>query len=1067
MTGIRFERGAGSASEAVDLDPGQRAVLELPDGASAAVLGAPGTGKTTTLVGLVADRVLARGWSPDELLVLSSSRAAATRLRDRLALRIGRPSTGPLARTAASLAFEIAGAAARADGAEPPRLVTASELDADIAAILDGHIESGTGPVWPDDLDAGVRRLRGFRTELRDLMARATEYDIPPAELRELGRRTDRPEWVAAADFLDEYLRIVSTSRSAQLDPAELARFAEAEIVRGRPGDRVSRLRMVLIDDLQEATESTIALVRALASRGVAIVAFGDPDVAANAFRGGEPSALGRLATELGLPQVTTFVLDTAHRQPVPLRAFTAAITERIGTAAAGAQRRAHAGRSAETGPGDPPPLARIEATTPARQWAAIARLLREEHLLRGVPWSRLAVVVRSAGTAPGIARALALAEVPTRTSGGGVTLRDDAAARALLTIVDIAIGRTALTPELAAELLTGPFGGLDPLTLRRLRLSLRAEELAGGGARPTGELLVEALEEPGRLVTIDSRPARTAARLAETLAQLRASDGSIEDLLWIAWDRSRLAGAWRQQALGSGVTAVEANRLLDGVVALFSAAKRFAERRPDTPPAEFLAEVLDAEVPEDLIAPARSDEAVLVTTPSGTVGLEFDTVVIAALQDGAWPNLRPRGSLLSAQHLARAREEDAGATRIDDRKLVLDDELRMFALASSRATQRVVLAAVANDDEAPSPFFALLPPSPLLDSSSAPPLSLRGLTGRLRRTVADPRASEAERAAAASSLAELARLGLPGAAPQDWHGLLALSTTGPLFEGDTIPVSPSRIERLEESPLDWFLESIAGGDSGVVAGVGTLLHWAMETVEDPQVERLWAAVESRWRELVFEAPWLAERQRRLARVFTEGLAEYLADFRATGGELAAAEGRFHLRYGELPPRPPVEPVEGEAGAPVADEGPRPAVEVRGSIDRVERTRDGAIVIVDLKTGRPITSAAAISAHPQLGAYQLAYAAGELDEALGATEHHAGGAKLLYVREGIGGKRYREAVQPPLDIEGLAAVEARLLRAATLIAAAEFDGAVELEQFGGFGTTPRLRLHRVRAVSSD
>ncbi len=145
--------------------------------------------------------------------------------------------------------------------------------------------------------------------------------------------------------------------------------------------------------------------------------------------------------------------------------------------------------------------------------------------------------------------------------SGGGVTLRDDTAARALLTIVDVAIGRTPLTAELAAEILTGPFGGLDALTLRRLRLALRAEELAGGGTRPTGELLVEALAQPGRLVTIDSRPARTASRLADTLQKLRDSDGSIEDLLWIAWDRSGLATPWREQALGSGVTAVEAKR--------------------------------------------------------------------------------------------------------------------------------------------------------------------------------------------------------------------------------------------------------------------------------------------------------------------------------------------------------------------------------------------------------------------------------------------------------------------------------------------------------------------------
>ena len=93
--------------------------------------------------------------------------------------------------------------------------------------------------------------------------------------------------------------------------------------------------------------------------------------------------------------------------------------------------------------------------------------------------------------------------------------------------------------------------------------------------------------------------------------------------------------------------------------------------------------------------------------------------------------------------------------------------------------------------------------------------------------------------------------------------------------------------------------------------------------------------------------------------------------------------------------------------------------------------------------------------------------AGLIDEALGDVPHRAGGAKLLYVREGVNGKRYREGVQAALDAEGLAAVEQRLLQAAALIAAAEFEGALELEQFGGYGTIPRLRLHRVRAVSSD
>src|SRR4051794_17626474 len=95
-------------------DVTQAAVIGLPDGVSAAVIGAPGSGKTATLVELVAERVGRPGWSASEIVALTTNRVSATRLRDALALRLGVPTSGPLARTVNSLAFEIVGAAAAA-----------------------------------------------------------------------------------------------------------------------------------------------------------------------------------------------------------------------------------------------------------------------------------------------------------------------------------------------------------------------------------------------------------------------------------------------------------------------------------------------------------------------------------------------------------------------------------------------------------------------------------------------------------------------------------------------------------------------------------------------------------------------------------------------------------------------------------------------------------------------------------------------------------------------------------------------------------------------------------------
>jgi superfamily I DNA/RNA helicase/RecB family exonuclease len=1031
---IGFKREEPRVAAPVALDPSQQAVVELADGVSAAVLGAPGTGKTTTLVELVADRVQHRGWTPDQLVVLTTSRASATRLRDAIAARLGITTTGPVARTVNSLAFEIVGAAARASGAPVPRLVTGGEQDADIAGLLEGAIENGIGPVWPAELTPDVRRTRRFRAELRDLMARATEFGVTTEALRDFGRTTRRPAWVAAADFIDEYLQVVPVFRENQLDTAELGRFAIRAIESGEAGERVDALRLVIVDDLQEATESTLSLLAALAARGVAVIAFGDPDVAANAFRGGEPDALGRLGQVLGV-DAATLVLATAHRQDPALRALTAAVTGRIGTASAGRQRAAEAGRPA----GDMP-IAVIEAQTPAREWSTIARRLRERHLLDGVSWERLAVIVRSGAQVELVRRSLAHADVPVRTAVGGTALRDEPAVRALLTLVDVGIGRTAMTAALAEELLTGPFGGLDRLGLRRLKLALRAEELAGGRNRPSGELLVDALQAAAGFATIDHRVGRAATRLAETLGELRRSDGTIEELLWLAWERSGLARSWQDQALGSGVTAAEANRNLDGIVALFTAAKRFAERRPSDPPAAFLTTVLDAEVPEDTLSPQPHDDAVLITTPAGAVGLEFDTVVVAGLQDGIWPNPRLRGSMLEPQELVRL-VTGVDSSSIDERRQVLGDELRLFALAVSRATEQLVLAAVANDDEAPSVLLSLAPDDAVVLGTDQVPLSLRAITARLRRQLADRRTPAAARSAAAAALAALAEQAVAGADPSQWHGLLEPSSTGPLFDGLPVPVSPSNIESVESSALDWFVESIGGAPGGVAANVGTILHWAMETVPEPDADALWTAVEERWGELLFEAPWLAERQRRIARRLTEALAEYLGDFAGLGKRVIGAEKRFEFTVDD-------------------------AV-VRGSIDRVELSRDGEVVIVDLKTGTPITSQSRTDEHSQLLAYQLAYAEGVLDEALAEHgEHRGGGAKLLFIKEGIGAKLYREAVQAPLEPEQLEQFRERIRGASKLIAAASFDGAIELPMYGYSNRSP-LQSMRVRAVSSD
>ncbi|WP_186315207.1 UrvD/REP family ATP-dependent DNA helicase [Curtobacterium sp. BH-2-1-1] len=1029
-------------------DPAQDAVLALPDGVHAAVLGAPGTGKTTTLARLVArrmnrsDAVSSDGHAT--VVALTSARTAATALRDRLAATVDRVVPGALARTVNSLAFQVVAHAAAAQGQDAPTLLTGGEQDRIIGDLLAGHDADGTGPAWPEPITAVVRERAGFRTALRDVMMRAVAAGIEPEDMRELGDEAGRPEWRAVGDFVDEYRAALTAFRSTSLDAAELVAYATAAVLRGQVPPSVAALRLVVVDDTQELVEGEVALLGALARSGTQVVAFGDPDIASSAFRGAEPDVLGRLAVRLGVPRVEEIVLGTVHRHPAPIRELVGAVTGRIGAAAAGRQRTA----TASTTDARSDAVLHLEAGSRSALVVAVARRLREHRLLDGVPWHRMAVVTRSGAAIPELVRALSVAEVPATAGAAPVRPRDDSAARALLDAAAVSLDVLPLDADLATAFATGPLGGLDTLAMRRLRLALRREELAGGGTRTADELLVEALGAPERLATVDAGFARRATRLARSLVQARAdADGgaSIEEILWGLWERSGLAGVWGGQSAAGGVGAAEADRHLDAVVGLFTAAKRFVERTPDAPARVFVDDLLGADLPEDSIGPDRTAGRVRVLTPSATIGLECDVVVVLGLQDGVWPNTRVRGSLLDPDGLVRAANGIAHGP-VDDRAAVVADELRLFARAVSRATTQVVVGTVANDDEAPSPFVRLVPVPPDRQSA-AHPLSLRGLAGSLRRrvvTTGDPEA--------ASALARLAEAEVPGASPDDWYGLAEPTTDDPLVDLDAPPaplheggepvapavsVSPSRIGTFEECPVHWFVQTFGGGAPSPAMGIGTIVHETMEHATAVDVESLWERVEARWGELTFESPWVADRERARTRRMIEGLSDYLRTFAGAGRRLLGAETSFALETG--PAR------------------------LRGSIDRIEVDPDGRVSVVDLKTGRSMPSEKNdMPAHPQLGAYQLAVEDGAV-EGVPAGSAMAD-ARLVFVQNPRSGSAYSERTQHAFDDEARAAYRERLHEVARGMAGRTFLARVD-DHCAKARTGVECRIHVVGEVT--
>jgi superfamily I DNA/RNA helicase len=266
------------------LDEAQQRVVDHKGG-PLLVLAGPGTGKTTTIVAAVAERIERRGIDPRRILVLTFSRKAAGELRDRITARLGRTTSEPLALTFHSYAYALVRREFVLAGDQPPRLLSAPEQLLEIRRLLRGEIADGAGN-WPDERRPALA-TRGFAEELRDVLMRAAERGLDGKALRQLGRRSGRDDWVAAGAFLDRYSARFDLAPVPAYDYAEIVRIAASLLTRQATRQRErDAYDAVFVDEYQDCDPAQEALLRALAGDGRDLVAVGDPDQSIYAFRG-------------------------------------------------------------------------------------------------------------------------------------------------------------------------------------------------------------------------------------------------------------------------------------------------------------------------------------------------------------------------------------------------------------------------------------------------------------------------------------------------------------------------------------------------------------------------------------------------------------------------------------------------------------------------------------------------------------------------------------------------------------------------------------------------------------
>lgn len=1023
--------------------------VDLPVDQSAILIGAAGTGKTTALLTRLTALVQGGIISTDQAVVVMPHRAAASAVRDQLIIDIGVSSDGPLVRSIASIAFEIV---AEAHG-RPVTLLTGSEHDQLIRDLLEGEIEDNADGYWPAQIGRDVRAVGAFRAELREALLRLTEHGIDPDQASDhafFEAHADRhPEWRALARFASQVRRVGAEAYPDQRDSASLVTEAATIVASGGVGGLAGRLRVVFVDDVHESTESTLSLLRALHARGVAICATGNPDVASSGFRLGRTDSVALFSQRVA-PGAERYALSHSHRMGRSIAQAYRQLTSAIGTSGVVEQRVFVDDEAAPAGR-----VVSLTAPTARQEVERIADVIRSLRLGDDqIDYREMVVVTRSATAARQVEGMLARAGVVTVRNAARLLLAKEPGSRWLVQLAWLCYQSDPFGPDSSVEnipehirtVLESPLGGLDPLALRRLRRQLRSRALTEYPAgefdpRFSGEALLRAaMRTPSEFDQLGTPEGQRAFEAARAVAELsrRVNDLSVEELIYELWLRSNTEDALIRASAGTGVMADEAHRALDAVVSLQAAARRFTERRPDESGEVFLAELRGADIADDALVPDRVDDAVLVTTPSALIGRNYRVVILAGLQRGRWPNLRPRHQLLGIDRLLAWRAGDTGPVDPSSmRDELRSDEYRLAALAVSRARDLVVLSAVQSDDDTPSPLLVL--GQPVAGDSEAPELALRlpgarSYVARLRRRLVQSVQVGNPDEAAATALARLAGEGYHGAHPDDWYGLVERSTQDPVL-GQDPRVSPSSVEKLESSPLRWFIDTYAPEPSDPSRSVGTLVHLALERVneDNPSAAAMLATVQERWDAISFDAAWVKNGRYRSVERMVARVAEYLEAARADGREKVAAEARFELD------------IEG--------------VSVTGSIDRIERTRDGSFFVIDLKTGKTAPKASEIPEHAQLLIYQLAIAEGAVPGLVGTVP---AGAAIVSIGARLGGAELLR--QQPLDAEMAERVRALILRSAALMRGPSYSAASPAEE-DRLDRARRYRMHTIPAVS--
>ena len=938
-------------------------------GSPLVIQGGPGTGKTMVLIEAALSRIN-DGQNPDSILLLTYGRERASQLRDAVAVRTTKTMFEPLARTFHSLAFSIIKMKAHSQDPEPI-LLSGPEQESYIKELLAGDIADGYKE-WPAELHAALT-THGFARELRDLILRASERGINPVQLEKLGTSEGEKFWLAAAKFWQRYINsmvmreISATDAKMRIDPSELVSRAALHL-HNNP-DVLAKLRerftTIMVDEFQESDPAQRALLSILVGQDVIICA--DADSAVGRFRGADPDGL---SAALDPYRGREIILKTGFRS--------ASTIFDVGHTYVQSFKGSPVTRKRSCGNANEGSVAVNRFRSGAEEAAFIAHQFRSAHLREGISYSNMAVILRNPGvTASALRRAFSYVGIPVASELQA--LAGNPAIAPFLLLARVAIRAQSLNLDTAERLLMSEFGGADSISLRRIRRAMIAARV-DGDERSGTQLLLDAIDDGQLFIEGADSILRVHALLEKGRAVARNKSATADDLLWALWDNAltsdgqKLANSWRTQSLRPGVRGAAADRDLDAVIQLFESAARFSERFPLSGPAAFIAEIATEDIAGDVItAKGVRPDFIEILTVHSAKGREWDLVAVAGLQEGTWPNLKQRSSLLGAERLVeRQRNPDIPRDQLDviAASGLMQDEARLFHVALTRAKQSLFVTAVQRDDEEPSVFFEDIEVMVNKTDRTEPeltdvprPITAPALVAELRSHLHGEHAHEA-----AGLLKGLSENGIYLADPASWVGSVPISTDAPVIDAEKeVIVSPSGAESFVECGVKWFLQNNGGTDGDSTAQVlGSAIHaFAAKMVKEPGTTRedLISNLSSSWKLIDPDSGWVSASHLESAVTMLKKFVDYHTKTTRT---VVDAEMRFDVTLGRA--------------------------RIKGSVDRLEVEADGSLFIIDFKTGGSAISNKDAKENLQLKSYQVGIAEGGFSQG-----QVSAGAELVYL----------------------------------------------------------------------